>query len=228
MKLLAVVCLGLCACAEGQRALPVPDGAPLGDLAAFIDRDSGTPDDAKADLRSGPDLTSFDLAGADLTGVCTGPVINEVQTGGAGGASDEWVELYNPCSQAVTLSGWTLKYRAATGVTDIAVASLTGSIPSHQWYLVANTAYSGSATPDIKPFTQGGLAATGGGVGLRDPSGALIDGVGWGNANNIFVETSAAVAPPTSRSIALHPNGNDTDNNSTDFMDSTPTPRASN
>jgi hypothetical protein len=224
MRWWLVASLGLAACASGTRPLPIPDG--------FVDVDGGGGDDQGVDdlAMPKPDLTpGVDLASSDLGGGCATPFINEVQTDGAGGGTDEFIELYNACAYPMLLTGWKLVYRSATGVTDVTVASFaSGSIASHGYYLIANTAYAGTPTPDVKPFASSGLAKTGGAVGLRDPSGALMDSVGWGNANNMFVETTAAVAPATSRSIARHPDGHDTNNNSTDFTDSTPSPKASN
>lgn len=230
-------CALLAACAVGERGLPIPDGSVPRDLGAFIESDMNLAADLSTPIVppdfAGVDLAGVDLSGIDLAGVCTStPRINEVQTDGAGGASDEWVELYNPCGQPFPLAGWKLMYRSATNstATDTStVGMLSGSIDANGYYLVANTNYSGAATADIKPFSGGGgLLLTGGAVGLRDPSGTLVDGVGWGNANNPFVETSAAIAPASRRSIARHPNGADTNNNANDFTDSTPSPRASN
>ena len=234
MSRFSVFVLLVAGCATGQRSLPVPDQGPT-DLAGFVSFDAADDFPPPPDLSfSSHDLKGVDLLppNADLSGVCLKtPKVNEVQTGGAGGGTDEWVELFNPCSNAFPLAGWTLKYRSATNTAagdTYAIANLTGSIPAMGLYLVANSGYSGSATPDIKPFASNGMASTGGAVGLRDPNGVLVDSVGWGSANNPFVETAVATAPATSRSIARHPDGNDSDNNSTDFTDSTPTPKAPN
>lgn len=42
-------------------------------------------------------------------------VISEVCVRGAGGAFDEFVELYNPTDSEIHLSGWKLQYKSATG-----------------------------------------------------------------------------------------------------------------
>ena len=78
-----------------------------------------------------------------------------------------------------------------------------------------------------------GLAATGGAAGLRDATGALVDGVGWGTATNAFVEGSPAPAPPATSapgsSIVRLPDGHDTNANAADFtISSTATPKAAN
>ncbi len=217
----------LAGCAQVQRSLPIEDLLqPQGELSPDVD--ASTPND----------LSGFDASAGDLTGglgdmaSCLGMVkINEVQTGGSASLSDEWIELYNPCAAAVDLTGAKLTYRAATnvGASDSStVAPLTGNIPAGGYYLVANTNYSGAPTPNIKPFAGSGLLATGGAVGLRDSVGTLIDSVGWGSANNPFVEAAVAVAPAAGKSIARQPNGTDSNNNKNDFVQGTPTPKAAN
>ncbi len=221
-------------CAGVNRAVPDPEA----DLGAA---DLASPDDGGADLygTSGDDLLRADLAHAppDLAG-SDGPgcnissvVVNEVQVGGAT-ANDEWVELYNPCANSVSLSGAKVTYRSATNTASAdtnTLADLTQTIGAHGYLLIVNAGYTGSATPDVTPFKSGGLAAAGGAVGLRDSANNLVDSVGWGTANNQFVEAAAVMSPPAGSSAARKPNGTDTNHNNTDFtVVSTPTPRAPN
>jgi hypothetical protein len=222
MRLL-LASLALSGCAAGQRAVPITEGSDGGraDLAGFLGGD-----DASADLLD----PNVDLAGADLTPSNCNLKVNEVQTGGAGGATDEFIEIYNTCDAPIGLTGYKLIYRAATATSDSGtIATLSGSVAKHGYFLVANSGYAGT-NADIKPYngTINGLAATGGAVGIRDAGGTLLDSVGWGSANNLFVETAVATAPATARSIARHPDGADNNDNATDFTDSTPTPKASN
>jgi hypothetical protein len=77
------------------------------------------------------------------------------------------------------------------------------------------------------------MAATAGGIGLRDPTGKLVDSVGYGTATNAFVETRPAPAPPASAppgSSAIRlPDGTDTNDNGADFtVTAAPTPGAPN
>jgi hypothetical protein len=190
--------------------------------------DLGPPEDfSVGDMRRG------DLAGLDLaTGGCGigSVVVNEIQTGGFGGPDDEWVELYNPCPNAVTLTGASLKYRSATNSTptDTAeIAALTGSIAAGGYYVIAGAGYGGAKQATFASGT--GLSSTGGAVGLRDANGVLVDSAGWGSANNPFVESSAEIAPADGRSMARTPNGRDTNNNEADFaLPTTSTPGARN
>ena len=215
-------------CADSGAPLTAPrDFGPHGELS--LDYDGGEP----RDLAGPPhlDFAGVDLAGADLATPGCGLSqikINEVQTAGAS-ASDEFVELYNPCGNPVSLAGASLQYRSATGITDNAMADLTGTISANGFYLVASTAYAGSADQPKGWKSVSGIAATGGGIALEDGAGGRIDSVGWGSANNTFVEKSAAAAPATGHSIGRKPDGNDTNDNSADFQEfTTPTPRAPN
>jgi hypothetical protein len=159
--------------------------------------------------------------------------VNEVQTGTTGSAADEFVELSNTGSAAVDIGGWKVVYRSASGTSDTTLATIpTGTtLAAGGFYLLGGSSYAGAAAPD-QSFSAG-LASPGGGVGIRDASGALLDSVGWGTASNAFVEGSPAVAPPATAapgsSIARLPDGHDTNANATDFsVTSTATPRAEN
>jgi hypothetical protein len=159
--------------------------------------------------------------------------VNEVSTGTTGSAADEFVELFNPGTDALDVSGWKVVYRSAAGTSDTTLATIPASttIPAGGFYLLGGNAYAGTATPD-QSFSAG-LAGTGGGVGIRDATGALVDSVGWGTAANVLVEGSPAAAPPSTAapgsSIVRLPDGHDTDANASDFtVSSTATPKAAN
>jgi len=142
--------------------------------------------------------------------------INEVQTGGAT-ALDEFVELYNTCPDlAVDLTGYTLVYRSGAGTTDFVRVSFTGGgfLAGKPYFVCANSGYAGAADARYAD----GLADSGGGLALRDPRGAVVDSVGWGDASNAFVEETAATAPPAGQSISRVPDGHDTDDNAADFV----------
>jgi hypothetical protein len=159
--------------------------------------------------------------------------VNEVETGTTGSASDEFVELSNTGSAAVDIGGWKVVYRSASGTSDTTLATIPAgtSLPARAFFVLGGSAYAGAAVADLS--FSAGLAATGGGVGVRDSSGTLVDGVGWGTAANAFVEGSPAAAPPATAapgsSIARFPDGHDTDANAVDFtVTSTATPRTAN
>ena len=155
--------------------------------------------------------------------------INELSTGGAGGATDEYIELYNPCMSTVPLSGGKIAYRASTSGGDnfTFVTFASETIPGHGYFLVANGNFAGTA--DIKPFQSGGgMAAAGGGVALKDAQDAVIDSLGWGTAVNAYVEGTVLGAPATSQAAARITDGADTNNNAADFALTARTPGAAN
>lgn len=156
--------------------------------------------------------------------------INELQTAGSAGAADEFVELHNPGANPVDLKGSRLVYRSAMGSTDTTLITFTNSVlvaPSG-YLLLTGPAYSGSSPSDAA-WGSGTLAATGGSVALKNPANEPVDSVGWGTANNLYVEGSPTSVPASGQSIGRIPDGRDTGNNANDFqLRSTPTPRGSN
>ncbi len=178
----------------------------------------------------------FIIPSKTVQGVSSTIVVSQFQVAG-GSSADEFVELHNVSNSSVDLNGLRLVYRAAAGVTDVAIANWTSStiIPAGGYYLVAATpGYDGAVTPD-RTFTDGGtgrFAAAGGGFAIRNgalDTGAIIDSAGYGTATNAFVETAVTTAPAANASKARNSSGcQDTDNNSNDFSLVNPsTPRNS-
>ena len=164
------------------------------------------------------------------------PVINEVQAAGVS-ASDEWVELYNPCTIALDVAGWTLTYRAATatGATDSSsLQALTGTMAAGELRLYAGLGFTGTGADGTWGGGSSGLlAGASGAVGLRSgplSAGALVDAVCYGSvsAGHPFLEGTAAAMLVAGKSVVRAPfDGNDTNAGSTDFvLSAAPTPRA--
>lgn len=186
------------------------------------------------------DLTFDDANVAVLTCVPSGGgggeadlSVNELMTGVTGAASNEFVEIANTGTAAADLSGWKLVYRSAAGTSDVVLATVADgtSLAPGDFFLFGGAAYAGGPAPDQSFSTS--IAATGGGVGLRDAAGDLVDSVGWGTATNAFVEGTVAAAPPTTEapgtSTGRVPDGDDTNDNAADFvLDDSPTPKAAN
>ncbi|MFT3711019.1 MAG: thrombospondin type 3 repeat-containing protein [Archangium sp.] len=154
--------------------------------------------------------TDFD---GDGKGDVCDVLISELTAAGPGGADDEFLEIYNPSTQSVSLAGWVLHYRAAASaswnVTTILPAG--ASVPARGFYLVTSltgaAGYTGTVTPDYvargvtSPMAPKTLswAAAGGHVRLVLPSTstsaansdpAVSDLVGWGTA--MFADGTAA------------------------------------
>jgi hypothetical protein len=159
--------------------------------------------------------------------------VNEFMTGSTGAASNEFVELVNAGSAAVDISGFRFAYRSAAGTSDVTLATAPDgtTIPAGGFYLLAGSGYLGSHTPD-QTFSAS-IAATGGGLAVRDASGTILDSVGYGEATNAFVEGHPTTAPPATAAPGSSsnriPDGHDTNDNAADFsVSASPTPGASN
>jgi hypothetical protein len=147
-------------------------------------------------------------------------VISELAACGPGGASDEFVELYNSSNAAVDISGWAIQYRSplTTGVfafsTKGTVPAAT-TIPAHGYYLFTSGGglYTGATAADLLHGTTTiGLSDVGGHVRIGlpgisgDPADPLCsDTVGWGTA--IAAEGGAA-APATTGTQSLERKAN--------------------
>jgi predicted extracellular nuclease len=173
----------------------------------------------------------------------TGVVISEVYVnGGSSGAgySNKFVELYNPTSGAVPLTGDTLQYRAAASTvvpSGSQVFALSGVVAPHGHFLIqlpgnGATTNPGEAlpTPDltsgVNPGAAGGtlyLAAST--VGVLPTDTTVVDKLGWGTSNS--PEGTAATGNSLVLSYQRDAAGADTDNNGADFAAATPTPRNS-
>jgi hypothetical protein len=169
-----------------------------------------------------------------VSAVACHPVINELRTEGPASSDDEWVELYNPCVDAVEMVTWTLNYRSGTGTTgsDTPLATLSGSFEPGGLRLYAGPDYPG-VNADAR-WNSGRMGGVSGSVGLRAgpiTTGPLVDAVGYGiTGDHPFVENVAASGLSDAVVAARKPfDGNDTGDNSLDFVPSaTATPRAPN
>ncbi|MBC7249182.1 MAG: lamin tail domain-containing protein [Anaerolineae bacterium] len=162
---------------------------------------------------------------SDLVEIFPAPVlISEVQVRGPNGASDEFIELYNPsATDDFDLNGYRIDYQATTGTINSRYTWISPTIiPPHCHYLLVNsTGYSGTVPGDAT--YSAGLADNGALAIVRVADGSVIDSVGWGTISTSFVETSPATAPASGESIERKPggdegNGQDTNNNSVDFQ----------
>lgn len=165
--------------------------------------------------------------------VATHVVISEVQLSGAT-ANDEFIELYNPTETTISLQHWKLTKKTAGGTESNIVATISGAIAAHGYFLIARSEYQGTVTPDVT-YTNN-LITSDNTVLLYDNTKSLIDKVGLGSMPTLDKETAPVSAPSASHSAerkanststissmttgsdALSGNGEDTDNNAADFI----------
>jgi predicted extracellular nuclease len=170
----------------------------------------------------------------------TGLVISEAYVnGGSAGASfvNKFVELFNPSSSPIALTGDTLQYRAPTSTVTPSgsqVFALSGTVAAHGHFLIQLSGNGSAGRPlpapdlstggSINPGAGGGtLYVAAGPVGVLPTDASVIDKIGWGTSN------SPEGTAPTGNSVILSYQraaaGTDTDNNAADFTVATPDPQ---
>ena len=98
-------------------------------------------------------------------------VINEIAWAGtAASSSDEWIELWNPGSSPINLSGWVLR-----GVDGTPTIGLTGTIPAGGFYLLERTDDTVVSDIAADQFYTGDLGNFGETLHLLDSSNRLVD-----------------------------------------------------
>ncbi len=170
----------------------LPDGLALSTSGAI----TGTPtrNQTASFTAQVTDTTSGQTATANLSitvgGGSSAPlIIQGVRLAGPGGPADDYVELYNPTSGPVNLSGWQLGYSGG------AVSLPAASLPAGGHYLIAGASYSLGAyeNPDFAP--AGLDLPSDGGVQLIAPNATVTDAVGMTTAAPAYREGAGLVTP---------------------------------
>lgn len=198
-------------------------------------------------------LTAVPAAALEASPAAAGTspvVISEAYlSGGSAGAAykNKFVELYNTSDAPVTLDGWSIQYRSATGAAaPSTTAALAGSIPAKGYYLLKGGS-NGTAGLDLPAAdaTAAGFnpAGAGGTIVLAKQATALgelatgsvvepanvADLLGYGTSNTF--ETRAATPPSGNTDVkSMNRNGGtDSNTNAADFtLNATITPKAAN
>jgi Lamin Tail Domain len=160
-----------------------------------------------------------------ITGSATHVVISEFRTRGPGGAEDEFVEIYNPTSNPIDISGWVMSASNDSGtVQNRATIPLATLLRSGQYYLIAHNGYvipSGGLSPNLKYGTS---ISDSGGIALINATGVIIEEVGM--SQNSFYQEGTPLSPLTTNSNKSYERKDggasdscfDTDDNSKDFQ----------
>lgn len=132
----------------------------------------------------------LEIAFTNPAATTTYPVINEVysdvENDKGQERKNEWVEIYNPTSSAVNISGWKI---CATGGCDIIPSS--SPVPSHGFAVVSPESATWGFWPGIpagaikivlgSKFGSDGLDNPGDRVILRNASNAVVDAMSYGS-----------------------------------------------
>jgi len=176
-------------------------------------------------------------------------VISEVYgAGGNAGAyyKNDYIELYNPTSQDISLTGWSIQYASSAG-TSFSPSALSGTIKAGSYYLIQCSAGAGGTIDLPKPdFTNNfNMSGTSGIVtlsnstakitGKDDP--AIVDLVGYGSGAKLFKGTGPTTDTGNNRESHQRKdndggttgatNGYNANDNKNDFYPAECTPRNS-
>lgn len=178
-------------------------------------------------------------------------VINEVYGGGGNSGAtlkNDFVELINRGTSAVTITGASLQYASSAGTFNQYHPLPSITLNPGQTYLIQEAAGTGGTvdlTPDfVAPIptnfgsgtnttpgfamaaANGKIALVSNQVQISTPTDAnVLDFVGYGTANQF--EGTAPTAPISATLSASRTNGIDTNNNVADFTTGTPSPKNS-
>ena len=175
-------------------------------------------------------------------GTSSSLVVSQVYAGGGNaGASytNDFVELLNRGASSVDLSGWSVQYASAAS-TSWSVVSLSGTVPSGKYFLVAlaSGGTAGAALPSADATGTANMAVSGGKVALVNGTDALtcgasagscsaVDFVGWGSATDYEGSAAAPALSAVLADVRADAGCTDTNSNATDFATDTPAPRNS-
>lgn len=184
-------------------------------------------------------LVLFTYVSPSSAATSTHVVISEIQIADASSSnSADFVELYNPTNSPINIGDLRLVKRSSSGTTDSDLISFTNShiIPAHGYFLWCSTEEALHTTCDA---VTGSNISNNNSIGLRqnpEQTGVLIDAVTLGSVTNPLGEGSPLTAPADGKSVerkakadstvtsmtsgadASSGNGEDTDNNLSDFI----------
>ena len=138
--------------------------------------------------------------------------------------AQRFVELYNPNSTDVDLTGWYLQRKTQGAGSWSSFISSTNFknkiIPANGYFLISRQLTGSDILSSSMTLSDDNSLA------LKKPDGTISDKVGYGRAPDF--ETAPTVNFSSGQSISRMATELDTDNNSFDFEKSTPTPKAQN
>ncbi|MDT4969744.1 MAG: endonuclease mitochondrial, partial [Acidobacteriota bacterium] len=170
-------------------------------------------------------------------------VISQIYGGGGNNGSfykNDFVELYNPTSNPISLTGWSLQYASAAG-SSWSVTDLAGTIGPGKYFLIRESQGAGGSAdlPAADAVGNIAMSATSAKVALINNADSLggacpvdpniVDFVGYGASASCYEGTGpTATLSNSSAAVRKLAGDQDTNNNSDDFsLIDPPTPRNS-
>jgi hypothetical protein len=210
---------------EGSSLSRVPNGA---------DTDDSSRDFAVSETPTPGALNVGVVVDCAAVGAAPGLVINELVPDPAGTDTDqEWVELYNPGSSPVDVSGWVLIAGTSSFTAD-ATLPAGSSVPAGGFLVVGQSGLIPFADVVAPGFSLGNATSNADAIQLRDCFGNTADTVVYGDENTDgWLDDAGGAALPAPKpgggqAIGRFPDGVDSANSSVDFQIGQPTPGLSN
>jgi uncharacterized protein (TIGR03437 family) len=168
-------------------------------------------------------------------------VISQIFGGGGNSGApfrNDFIEIFNRGSSAVTLTGWSVQYASATASTWNVTPLTSVTLNPGQYYLIQESSggTNGTNLPTADATGTIAMAAGSGKVALvknstplagpcpNDPN--IVDLVGYGNTANCFRGSAPAAAASNTNALLRLANGcQDLRNNVTDFALGPPNPK---
>jgi hypothetical protein len=162
-------------------------------------------------------------------------LITEIQANGegTGTTTQELIELFNPLAEPVNLLDWSVVYVNSSGTQTVLYTFSEPLLFLPNTFIIGkNTATATTYLPDITPdFTymngSSGLAATSGGVIIKDSTQLVVDEVYW-TSSATFVNDKTINSLSNGKSVQRECDSSqklvDSNLNSNDFMVALPTP----
>jgi hypothetical protein len=180
-----------------------------------------------------PTATSTSTAASTSPASTASVVISEFRTEGPSGGNDEFIELYNPTSNWIDISGWKINASNDAGSSISTRATIPAStiLRSGQYYLIVNNASSGGYSGSVAAnLTYGTGITNGGGIALLMANNTPVDQVGMSTTSAYKEGTPLTPLSNPNRSYERLPgdfgnNCQDTNNNTNDFESIAPDPQ---
>ncbi len=171
--------------------------------------------DADPDVNNNSTNLVWDFTGVATPSTVSHLLITEVfyHTGLVPEDDNEWIEIYNPTTNAVDLTGWSIRDTAPGAVDALPAATINPGefiivAANTNAFLAANPTYVGQLLEIADGKIGSGLNNFGDGVLLRDAASVTVDAVSYGSSTAGLSPSVPNVA--AGRSIARSPADNDT------------------